>query len=303
LLGESYHLSFRQKTQCSGESEGCALAVRKSRFDVLGRFDVESLTQKLFTDPALRKLLDQLRSSMPGLEEEVLPRLKTLAQVVVLRAKEEVNGRHRVLIVANTHLFYHPGAPHVRLLQVVALLEQIKAVEEKYRAEGPIGLVLAGDFNSLPGSAVVRLLESGHIDDDDTEWAQGALFRWGRHCSTEDEDNPADESPPLRFGTDALPCESDVKKEVRGISVSHPFHLKRTWTNGELDFTNFVACFRGVLDHIFIDTSVMEVTHKIDGVQAADIEEKFGGLPNAVYGSDHLAMACDLAWKQTPEDA
>eukprot|EP00746_Dinoflagellata_sp_MGD_P085164 gnl/MRDRNA2_/MRDRNA2_33734_c0_seq1.p1 gnl/MRDRNA2_/MRDRNA2_33734_c0~~gnl/MRDRNA2_/MRDRNA2_33734_c0_seq1.p1 ORF type:complete len:651 (-),score=131.79 gnl/MRDRNA2_/MRDRNA2_33734_c0_seq1:54-2006(-) len=302
LLGESYHLSFRQKTQCSGESEGCAMAVRKSRFDVLGRFDVESLTQKLLTDPALKKLLEQLRPSMPGLEEEVLPRLKTLAQVVVLKEKEvAVDGRHRILIVANTHLFYHPGAPHVRLLQVVALLEQVKAVEEKYRAEGPIGLVLAGDFNSLPGSAVVRLLESGHVNDDDPEWAQGSLFRWGQHCPRGDEDNLEEEAAPeQRFETETVPCVGDAKRDVRGITLSHPFQLQRAWSDGELAFTNFVACFRGVLDHVFIDTSVMEVRHKIDGAHATDIEEKYGGLPNAVYGSDHLAMACDLAWKQTP---
>ncbi|CAK0788427.1 unnamed protein product, partial [Prorocentrum cordatum] len=65
-----------------------------------------------------------------------------------MRAEPEFPLRHqsRVLIVANTHLFYHPGAPHVRLLQVACLLAHCEQLMEEHAAEAP-AVLLCGDYN------------------------------------------------------------------------------------------------------------------------------------------------------------
>lgn len=38
--------------------------------------------------------------------------------VLTARQEEEEDGQERLLLVGNTHLFYHPMAQHIRLMQV-----------------------------------------------------------------------------------------------------------------------------------------------------------------------------------------
>ena len=50
--------------------------------------------------------------------EDALGRISTVAQLVTV----EENGTGRRLVIGNTHLFYHPQAVHVRILQAHQLL-------------------------------------------------------------------------------------------------------------------------------------------------------------------------------------
>eukprot|EP00475_Leptophrys_vorax_P042049 TRINITY_DN79368_c0_g1_i1.p1 TRINITY_DN79368_c0_g1~~TRINITY_DN79368_c0_g1_i1.p1 ORF type:complete len:498 (-),score=65.16 TRINITY_DN79368_c0_g1_i1:88-1581(-) len=58
--------------------------------------------------------------------------------------------------IFNTHLFWDPARPDVKMLQTKFLLQEIeKAV---YRRRG--GVIVCGDFNSTPDSAVYRLISA-----------------------------------------------------------------------------------------------------------------------------------------------
>ena len=73
---------------------------------------------------------------------------------------DRVAGSDEPLCVVNTHLFYHPRAPHIRSMQMAAILAEAEAVMQAHAAPVPgrPSLLLCGDLNSglnqgTPGQA------------------------------------------------------------------------------------------------------------------------------------------------------
>ena len=92
-------------------------------------------------------------------------------------------GRRRSLVVANTHLFFHPGAVHLRVLQSRWLLRHADRARRARAAESggadAVGLVVCGDFNGEPHDGVTRHVADGRLSAGDSDWALGSVFRWG----------------------------------------------------------------------------------------------------------------------------
>lgn len=131
-------------------------------------------------DNLLGASIESLRDLFPHTFQEVLPRLKTIGQVCVVRRRGTRRAKDEELyVVVNTHLFYHPDAPHVRLLQVAALLRQVTRARRDYPTAH---IVFAGDLNSHLGTAAMDLLRFGvccyskHV----AEFKKGFGFRWGK---------------------------------------------------------------------------------------------------------------------------
>jgi mRNA deadenylase 3'-5' endonuclease subunit Ccr4 len=61
------------------------------------------------------------------------------------------------IVVANTHLFYHPMAGHIRLLQAFAVCHKLDQIR-RMNTENPAPLLICGDFNSDPLSGEFDLL-------------------------------------------------------------------------------------------------------------------------------------------------
>lgn len=57
-------------------------------------------------------------------------RQSTSLQITVLRVKDNIN---KIVIVANTHLYYHPDANHIRLLQATMATLYLSNVRRKYQ--------------------------------------------------------------------------------------------------------------------------------------------------------------------------
>lgn len=93
------------------------------------------------------------------------------------------SGCRRSLVVANTHLFFHPGAVHVRVMQSRWLLRHADRARRARAAEaggaGVVGLVVCGDFNGEPHDGVMRHVADGRLSAGDSDWALGSVFRWG----------------------------------------------------------------------------------------------------------------------------
>lgn len=123
-----------------------------------------------------------------------LPRSTTVAQVVMLEGK---GGRK--VVVANTHLFGHPDATHVRLVQSAVLargMKEIVSLEAWSRAS----MVVCGDLNSLPGEGVCDFFVDGGVGMDHEDWWRGLKFenimsrqereaRWFEDKTERDEKN------------------------------------------------------------------------------------------------------------------
>lgn len=119
---------------------------------------------------------------------------KTTAQVVELSPVEgqsgdpAARGAARPLVIVNMHLFSHPMAPHVRMIQAAHLLGT--ALPELLSGRTSTGteseVLVAGDLNAGSSSGVVEFLKRGCVGEDHPEWAEGAAFA-SVQCATKDE--------------------------------------------------------------------------------------------------------------------
>lgn len=285
-------MGFECLLKCKGGEvpEGEATFVQKDKFTLLSQHDI-TLNEALLMNSANEALLDHL-SALPILLQ-TLQKRNAIAQLSILK----VTGfENKYLCVANTHLYFKPNYPHIRLLQVYIILNHAREVISKFcpgatgtsfhspgninaemdnascekandtvHCQPQVAFLFCGDFNSIPRSGVVELLISGHIDVTHCDW----IF-----------------------------CE-DKEEHCTNLSLSHDFNLFSAC--GFPPFTNFTGGFKGTLDYIFADKKYLEVEAVIPLPSEDDLSLHFA-LPSVVQPSDHLALVCDLKWKQESEN-
>lgn len=101
--------------------EGCASFFRQDRIDVLKCYD---LTLKEFIKSF--PLVTELIKTRADVEQILTQKLGTVGQIFVIRVPYgPQNSRSKIMILANTHLFYHPNAGYVRLIQTEALVGRL----------------------------------------------------------------------------------------------------------------------------------------------------------------------------------
>ncbi|CEM04528.1 unnamed protein product [Vitrella brassicaformis CCMP3155] len=193
LFGDIYHPTITLKAGKLQEGSACLL--RRDRFDLLEKHDI-TFRDSLLSEPALQDAVNVLRQKWPHFFDEVLPHLTTIFQLLLLQDKVT----HRLLIVANTHLFFHPQAKHIRLLQTALLLHRIhqlkarceEAAQQQQQCDGSpagqrVGVVLCGDLNSVPWTAAIQLLKTGYVESDHRDWKTGPEFHWSRDVDEEEQ--------------------------------------------------------------------------------------------------------------------
>jgi len=81
------------------------------------------------------------------------------------------NRREHLLLVANVHLFWHPQFEETKVNQAMLLMQVIDRLKHKVECmyssgsvpnRPVVSVIIGGDFNSTPGSSVIRLLTHGH---------------------------------------------------------------------------------------------------------------------------------------------
>ncbi|CAN0899776.1 Carbon catabolite repressor protein 4 homolog 4 [Linum grandiflorum] len=92
------------------------------------------------------------------------PRVRLKRDCVGIMAAFKLKGpSYKIVIVANTHLYWDPEWADVKLAQAKYLLLRLgkfnKVVSERFECEPSV--ILAGDFNSTPGDKVYQYLVSG----------------------------------------------------------------------------------------------------------------------------------------------
>ena len=88
------------------------------------------MTDMLLTDPAcmdLRAAVVKVPPLLAKLEER-----STVLQTMVV---ESLQQKGRYLCLANTHLYFHPKAGHVRLLQGAVCVRHIQALCQPYQEQ------------------------------------------------------------------------------------------------------------------------------------------------------------------------
>ncbi|XP_072845711.2 2',5'-phosphodiesterase 12 [Pogona vitticeps] len=199
------------------QHEGLATFYRRDKFRLLSQHDI-ALNQALLEDPLHEDLRGKL-ASHPQVQEKVLQRSSVL-QVSVLQSASDPS---RKICVANTHLYWHPKGPNIRLIQTAISLAHIRHVVHDMYPDAP--LIFCGDFNSTPSTGMYSFISNGSIAEDHEDWV------------------------------------SDGEESCCSMSLTHPFKLKSAC--GEPAYTNYVGGFHGCLDYIFIDANALEVEQVI----------------------------------------
>jgi len=264
--------------------EGEAIFFNKLKFEFVSSHDI-TLKESLLKDPINEAILDHV-SSIPALLENITKK-NAVAQITVLKDKQQ----NCYLCVVNTHLYYKPKSPHIRLVQASIILNQLKTVvnqlilaqsENKNQSTDSqhsttktpspedtcesreiekVAVIFCGDLNSVPRAGVIELLGMGHVDGSHHDWTM-----------TDDQDEH---------------CQT--------MSLSHPFKLLSAC--GFPPFTNYTLGFKGTLDYIFYDISHLDV----EAVIPVPLEEELSlhsAIPSVVMPSDHIALVCDLKWRK-----
>eukprot|EP01039_Chlorochromonas_danica_P003659 gene3659-4005_t len=113
--------------------EGCAIFVLRSRLAVIQWLEIP-YKRRLRREHC--PLAAALYSVRPDLEDIVGGKLGTVAQIAVLQCREQPQ---QVLMVANTHLFYHPLACYIRLMQCTALTACLAELKDDIESSKGVG--------------------------------------------------------------------------------------------------------------------------------------------------------------------
>ena len=188
------------------------------------------------------------------------------------------------IVVANPHMTWDPAFVDVKLVQTALLMDELgrryrrtlssAAASATNGAAGGPGLagggnpsppiVICGDFNSLPGSAVYQYVAHGHL-------AKGHVDLAGRSYGPyTDED------------------------------LHHRFRLASAYAAlGELPFTNRTPGFTGTIDFVWYTTDRLSVCGVL-GPVPQDYSDRIVGMPNAHFPSDHVSLCVELAFLAKP---
>ena len=193
--------------------------------------------------------------------------------------EENEERRKKPFLVASTHLFWDPAFPDVKLAQTERLLAETREFVRAFLASGASGeksagdaaktvvpVIVAGDFNSVPGSDVHAAALRG---------VPGA-------------------SP----GTPGTPLKSAYAEALRrpDALIAKPSDgrdcVSADPTTGEPRHTNVTPGFTECIDYVFVSEDVVVVAAEpISGPAAT-----FAGLPDLAHPSDHLPITVTLEY-------
>lgn len=258
----------------AGTREGCAVFWSRKRFKVIDKkwFNLGDLSSKLHVRPADNDwstclgTLDRLLKSQKSLKYVVKTQLGHIVQMV--RLQDQLNQQE--ILVVNTHLFYHPDASHVRLIQILLIARQISF--ELQGSDAAPHIILCGDFNSSLENAAGKLIVDRHVP---------ANFRDLKvHLNTFDYGVAKATSPP----------KTDF--DFPAFTLPESFPLLRSALNEAPAFTHFIDGFKSNLDHVL---TTMESVRTAP-MPSEELVTRHVAMPSVNFPSDHVSVLCDLKY-------
>ena len=172
--------AFKLKTSLAGlvslkneMKEGCAIFYDQNRFRLIEQADLR--ISELVKKECFAQLNEQIKSNfqLKG-RWEVRP---NVLQVAAFECLDGPTDDKRVLLVFNTHFYFHPDSDHIRLLQACVIMREIEDQLAKYsQLYGSVTPVVAGDFNSCPEFGVYKLFTKGKAGSELEDWRSCKLL-------------------------------------------------------------------------------------------------------------------------------
>ena len=242
LNGASYKGVFFQKSRAKTMSEidrrsvdGCAIFARSDKFEVVAEHLLE------FNELALKQhYLDKTDSLFTRLMQR-----DNIAVVVMLKHKKSGIP----LWIVNCHIHWDPNFNDVKILQTAIMLEEVS------KLVGTHPLIICGDFNSTPDSAVVTLMTEKKLSGDHPELLG---IDYGESLKTH-----------------------GLKNRLQSLSNAYEHNI--------MPFTNYTPGFKGVIDYIFYSDRLLQVCETLGGI-TKEYYSQYVGFPNAHLPSEYFNL-------------
>lgn len=167
----------------------------------------------IFWDPKVCHLVDANDVEFYNYGGDATLDRHNVAQIVTFELVGDASERKRV-VVGNTHILFNPKRGDIKLRQIEVLCSEIEkarklassSVVSAVAAEAtavPVGVLMMGDFNTVPGSALYHFISSGELEckDLDRRLLSG---QWNPRTGNEWDVVPWDPRGHLGRGTCAL---------------------------------------------------------------------------------------------------
>ena len=247
---------FKQKSRESmgqyGKVDGCATFWRRSKFIMLENYAIEF--NDCARDAAAALGLDdgECRRYMNRLSRDNIAQIFVLEVITRPNAAGQTVRQPRQMTnvcVVNTHLYSNHARPDVKLWQSMILMREV----EQVAVARDIAVIICGDFNSEPDSAVHEFMSSGCLET--------------AHPELEQSDNLG-----------ILPSQEEIGHNMEFASVME------TTLGGEPPYTNFTAKFKGTLDYVWFTPGRLRVLAVTNVPDPQDLFAQCGeGLPRCAY--------------------
>ncbi|KAG8459495.1 hypothetical protein KFE25_012830 [Diacronema lutheri] len=192
--------------------------------------------------------------------------------------------------VANTHINANTEFSDVKLWQTQYLLVEVERIVHEWIASsagaalGALGasaaqlpVILAGDFNSTPGSTPYALLSTGFVERDAVS-----------------EDDPVGIIASLPLEHHMMLRSAHTTLGAHGNATANRLDANLMPTaQMELPYSNFTGHFVGTLDYIWYTSDLLEVVSILEAPNKEDITRSVA-LPSAQFPSDHIPLGVEF---------
>ncbi|TYI53469.1 hypothetical protein E1A91_D11G006300v1 [Gossypium mustelinum] len=233
--------------------------------------------------------------------------------VAQLSVFEMCRVESRRLVVGNIHVLYNPSRGEVKLGQIRFLSSRAQLLSNRW---GNAPVVLGGDFNSTPQSAIYKFLSTSELN---VKLYNRRELSGQRSCHPSEVLGGNRESRSSISVMDRVLNDCWTDEEVKAATgtanshlVMHPLQLNSSYatvkgsintrdSNGEPLATSYHSKFLGTVDYLWYSEGVLPI--RVLDTLPIDILTRTGGLPCKKIGSDHLALVSEFAFsKSTIED-
>ncbi|PHJ24839.1 endonuclease exonuclease phosphatase family protein [Cystoisospora suis] len=308
----SNHTKSSTEKESSGEKEeeGERAKRRNSKDFKMGQGELDNLTQNTTNHSTGSKraggVENHQRHSSCDQEEEqqeqewvegeemMGPVEEVDDETASLNHTEDGPPKRRLVLIANTHIVANPEANDVKIWQAQTLVSMVEKYLMAFRPPPhlestcpPPAVVLCGDFNSTPDSAVYQLVVTGtcdrlHIDLTSDRHGLLSELNLGHHIS--------------------LKSAYAVSKALQEGLNPHDFCCLRL---SEPEFTNYTSTYTGCLDYLFYTDTILRVRQILEPVdsrqlfrEARALQLLHQALPSPVRPSDHIPLLCEFEWHE-----
>jgi len=169
---------------------------------------------------------------------------------------ETIEPHPRRLFVATTHIYWNPKMPELKVLQSYTLLKELEKIFKI-------------DEKNPTSKKIPPLVITG----DFNAMPESGMYQL--------------------YKTQALPKNH---ADIQALSVlhdlSHNIPINSAYSGLGEPLTNITKGFVGTLDYIWYAKSQFSVNKVLSPI--TDVLEKYGGMPNLQFSSDHTALMCEL---------